>query len=63
MLPLKAIQEFKTIYRKRFGVTLSDSEAERRANNMMRLYRAILLLPRGSMHNVSESYERISKHK
>ena len=62
MLPHEATEEFKAIYRQRFGVELDDAEAARRANNMMRLYRAVLLPPRGSMHNVSESYERTSEH-
>ena len=42
MLPKEAIKEFKQIYRQEFGADLSDEEAERRVNNLMALYRAVL---------------------
>ena len=42
MLPKEAIKEFKVIYKKRFGVDLSDAEASFRANNLVNLYRAVL---------------------
>lgn len=41
MLPKKAVDEFKRIYRKRFGVELNDVEASRRANNFVNLYKAV----------------------
>jgi hypothetical protein len=39
MLPKEAIQEFKELYKKRYGVELSDQEASRRANNLVNLYK------------------------
>jgi len=41
MLPKEAIEEFKKIYLKRFGIELSDAEASRRANNLVNLYKAV----------------------
>lgn len=40
MLPKEAIDEFKKLYKKRFGVDLSDEEAAFRANNLVNLYKA-----------------------
>jgi hypothetical protein len=42
MLPKEAIEEYKRLYEKRFGVLLSDAEASFRANNLVNLYRATL---------------------
>lgn len=42
MLPPEAIVEYKKLYRKRFGVNLSDAEASFRANNLVNLYKAVL---------------------
>ena len=39
MLPPEAIQEFKDLYKKRYGVKLSDEEAALRANNLFKLYK------------------------
>ncbi|MDD3190789.1 MAG: hypothetical protein PHI66_03820 [Candidatus Pacebacteria bacterium] len=39
MLPPEAIQEFKQLYEKRYGVKLSDEEASLRANNLFKLYK------------------------
>lgn len=39
MLPQEAIQEFKELYEKRYGVKLSDEEATLRANNLFKLYK------------------------
>ncbi|MDD5721581.1 MAG: hypothetical protein PHT16_04055 [Candidatus Pacebacteria bacterium] len=39
MLPEKAIKEFKELYKKRYGVELSDQEASYRANNLFNLYK------------------------
>jgi hypothetical protein len=41
MLPQKAIEEFKKLYAKNYGVELSDEEAIRRANNLVALYGAV----------------------
>ena len=43
MLPKEAIEEYKTIYKAHFGAELSDEEASFRANNLMNLYKAVLL--------------------
>jgi hypothetical protein len=42
MLPKEAIEEYKELYKKRFGVVLSDAEASFRANNLVNLYKAVL---------------------
>lgn len=42
MLPKEAIEEYKRLYKKRFGVVLSDAEASFRANNLVKLYKAVL---------------------
>jgi len=39
MLPQLAIQEFKELYEKRYGVQLSDAQACERANNLFKLYK------------------------
>ncbi|MFA6047284.1 MAG: hypothetical protein WCV59_02425 [Parcubacteria group bacterium] len=39
MLPQEAIEEFKRLYEKRYGVHLSDEEASSRANNLFKLYK------------------------
>ncbi len=50
MLPKQAIEEYKKLYKARFGVVLSDAEASLRANNLVNLYKAVL----GSEHLVRE---------
>lgn len=42
MLSKQALQEFKELYEKRYGVILSDDEASFRANNLVNLYKAVL---------------------
>jgi hypothetical protein len=42
MLSKEAIEEYKVLYKKRFGVDLSDAEASFRANNLVNFYRAVL---------------------
>ena len=41
MLPQEAIEEYKKLYEKRFGIKLSDEEAVFRANNLVKLYKAV----------------------
>jgi len=41
MLPKNAIQEFKRLYEKCYGVKLTDEEASFRANNLVALYAAV----------------------
>ncbi|MFI5260465.1 MAG: hypothetical protein ACHQU0_01550 [Candidatus Paceibacteria bacterium] len=36
------IAEFKQLYKKRFGIELTDAEASLRANHLINLYRAVL---------------------
>lgn len=39
MLSQEAIEEFKELYEKRYGVKLSNEEATSRANNLFKLYK------------------------
>ena len=41
MLPKKAIEEFKKIYKKSYGVELSDEVAADKANRLVNLYKAV----------------------
>ncbi|MEK7663879.1 MAG: hypothetical protein AAB340_00290 [Patescibacteria group bacterium] len=41
MLPKKAIEEFKRIYKKNYGIELTNEEAIKRANNLVALYEAV----------------------
>ncbi len=41
MLPKEAIEEYKKLYEKRFGIKLSDEEAVIRANNLVNLYKVV----------------------
>ena len=41
MLPKKAIEEFKKIYQKSYGVELSDEVAADKANRLVNLYKAV----------------------
>jgi len=36
------IAEFKQLYKKRYGIELSDAEASFRANHLLNLYRTVL---------------------
>jgi hypothetical protein len=40
-LPKEAIEEFKKLYAKHYGVKLSDEEASRRARNLVDLFAAV----------------------
>lgn len=42
MLPNEAIKEYQKLYQDRYDVVLSDSEASLRANNLVKLYKAVL---------------------
>ena len=41
MLPKNAIEEFKKIYKKSYGVELSDEDATNKANRLVNLYKAV----------------------
>ena len=45
MLPQKAIEEFKKIYRKCYNIELTNEEATLKANNLVRLYQAVYTDP------------------
>ena len=51
MLPKKAIDQFKELYHKRYGVKLDDKEAEFRANNLFNLYKAVYIGPISENNN------------
>jgi hypothetical protein len=42
MLPKEAIDEYKVLYKERYGVDLSDAEASFRANHLVDFYKAVL---------------------
>jgi len=62
MLPQDAINEFKDLYRKQYGVVLSDTEAARRANNLMRLYRAVLKPSTSVLEQASDDHATGNNH-
>jgi len=41
MLPKKAVEEFKKIYRKCYNIELTNEEASDKANRLVRLYQAV----------------------
>jgi len=41
MLPKKAIEEFKCVYKKSHNIELTDEEAADKANRLVRLYQAV----------------------
>ncbi len=41
MLPKKAIEEFKRVYKKSYNIELTDEEAADKANRLVRLYQAV----------------------
>jgi len=41
MISKEIIEEYKKLYKSRFGVELSDKEASLRASNLLGLYRTI----------------------
>ena len=41
MLPKKAVEEFKKIYRKCYNIELTEEEAVDKANRLVRLYQAV----------------------
>ncbi len=45
MLPKEAIEEYKSIYKKRFGVDLTDKQAVTKATRLFCLYKAIYESP------------------
>ena len=45
MLPQKAVEEFKKIYRKSYNIELTNEEATDKANRLVRLYQAVYTDP------------------
>jgi len=41
MLPKKAVEEFKQIYKQSYKIELTDEEAIDKANRLVRLYQAV----------------------
>ena len=41
MLPQKAVEEFKQIYKRSYKIELTDEEAIDKANRLVRLYQAV----------------------
>lgn len=41
MLPKKAVEEFKRVYKKSYNIELTDEEAADKANRLVRLYQAV----------------------
>jgi len=41
VLPKKAIEEFKRVYKKSYNIELTDEEAGDKANRLVRLYQAV----------------------
>jgi len=58
MLPKEAIEEYKRLYKKRFGVVLSDPEASFRANNLVKLYKAVLVSESLKITQTANTYEK-----
>lgn len=42
MLSKQAIEEYKILYKKQYGIILDDTEASFRANNLINLYKFVL---------------------
>ncbi|MDE2233168.1 MAG: hypothetical protein KGJ90_03455 [Patescibacteria group bacterium] len=55
MLPQEAIDEFKKLYKARFGVDLTNEEASFRANNLVNLYEAVYDTSCGKQSEAPES--------
>jgi len=51
MLPKEAIEEYKKLYAKHYGIELSDEEATRRADNLVALYTAVYGNNSGRLEN------------
>jgi hypothetical protein len=54
MLPSEAIEEYKKLYEKRFGVKLSEEEAVFRANNLVKLYRSVYEVAPAQVRNAND---------
>ena len=55
MIPKEAVEEFKQIYKKEFGVEINDEEAIFRANKLVNLYKAVY----GDSFNQNDTTPRI----
>lgn len=45
MLPDEAVREFQELYKQHFGEWLEEKEARRKADNLLRLFRAVYETP------------------
>lgn len=57
MLPPEALEEFKGLYKKRFGEDLSSEDASRRANNLVNLYKLVYV----PLESSNESEQRVNQ--
>lgn len=53
-LPQKAIEEFKQIYFKKFGKTISDSEADKMGSSLLELFYFLLTGAKPKVYNDTE---------
>lgn len=58
MLPKKAIEEFKKIYKKSYGVELSDEAATDKANRLVNLYKAVYSDEKWTLPNNINEYKK-----
>ena len=63
MLPKTAIEEFKKLYVKNYGIELSDEEATRRANNLVALYATVYGENSGLIENNPDTENHIKINK
>ncbi len=59
MLPKEAINEYKKLFKTRYGVELSGVEAIRRANNLVNLYKAVYKPANFGRINTNNLHQRI----
>lgn len=57
MLPPEAVEEFKSLYKKRFGEDLSNEDASKRANNLVNLFKVVYQ----PIPQTKESEEQVNK--
>ena len=57
MLTKAAIEEFREIYQRKYGVALSDAETTEMASNLLNLYRSVYSLANNSENKSDESLE------
>jgi hypothetical protein len=56
MISKEALEEFKRIYKKKFGEDISDQDALEEATNLLNLYKAVYL------PMTKTDYDKLQKH-